>query len=139
MFGWFSEAIARAFALEPRAELLVGDLDRDGAAQSRVDRAKDFAHAAFAELVFDAVWTQARARSQCDGRRVLEKVEGVLDGGPIEEFAPVALREQQLDFMAQFGICPRQQRRALVGGRFTRSMIELFNLPEPLRAHGVKL
>ena len=47
-----------------------------------------------------------------------------------------ALREQQLDFMAQFGICPRQQRRPLVGSRFTRSMVELFDLPEPFRAHG---
>ena len=60
----------------------------------------------------------------------------MLDGGPIEEFAPVALREQQLDFIAQFGICPRQQRRPLVRSRFTRSMIELFNFAEPLRAHG---
>jgi hypothetical protein len=57
----------------------------------------------------------------------------VLEGGPIEEFTPVALREQQLDFMAQFGICPRQKRRPLVGSRFTRSMVELFNVPEPLR------
>jgi hypothetical protein len=48
-------------ALEPLAELLLCGLDRDGAAQSRVDRAKHVAHAAFAELVFDAVWTQARA------------------------------------------------------------------------------
>ena len=62
----------------------------------------------------------------------------MLDGGLIEEFAPFALREQQLDFMAHFGVCPRQQRRPLVGSCFTRSMIELFNVPEPLRAHGVK-
>ena len=52
------------FALEPCAELLVGDLDRHGAAQPRVDRAKDLPHAAFAELVFDAVGTQARAGRQ---------------------------------------------------------------------------
>src|SRR4029453_3408005 len=89
------------FALETRTELLLCDLDGDGAAQSRVDRAKDFAHAAFAELVFDAVGPQARGRSQWDGRRVVEKVDGVLDGGSIEEFAPIALREQQLAFMAQ--------------------------------------
>ena len=47
-------------ALETGAELLVSGLDGDGAAQSRVDRPKDFAHAAFAELAFDAVRPQAK-------------------------------------------------------------------------------
>ena len=45
----------------------------------------------------------------------------MVDGRLIEDFAPGTLREQQLDFMAQFGVCPRQQRRPLVGSRFTRS------------------
>ena len=78
-------------ALETGAELLVSDLDGDGAAQSRVDRPKDLAHAAFAELAFDAVWTQARARSQCRRPRSSSSFGGVLDGGPIEEFAACAL------------------------------------------------
>ena len=51
-------------ALEAGAELLVGELDGDGAAEARVDGAKDFAHAALAELAFDLVWSQASARGQ---------------------------------------------------------------------------
>jgi hypothetical protein len=62
----------------------------------------------------------------------------VLDGGPIEEFPAFALREQQLDFMPKFRVRPRQQRRSLVVRRFTRGMVELFNLAEPLRAHLVE-
>ena len=38
------------FALEPRAELLLRDLDRNGAAQPRVDGARDVAHTAVITL-----------------------------------------------------------------------------------------
>ena len=61
----------------------------------------------------------------------------MLDRGPIEEFGPILLREQQLDFVSQFGVGLRQQRRPLVGGRFTGRMIERLDLSEPLRVHGM--
>jgi hypothetical protein len=44
-----------------------------------------------------------------------KQLRGVLDGGPIQEFAAAGLREQQLYFAAQFGIGLGQQRRALAG------------------------
>ena len=130
------------FAGEPAQGLrfageLVGDeLESHEAAQARVLGLVHDAHAAFAELVFDAEGTQPRARFQLDGRSVLEQVRGVLDRGPIEEFGPILLREQQLDFVSQFGVGPLQQHRPLVGGRFTGRMIERLDLAEPRRIHG---
>ena len=52
---------------------------------------------------------------------------------------PVRSDEQRLDFAAQFGVGLRQQRRALLGGRLASRMIELFDLPQTLRAHGVEI
>ena len=60
----------------------------------------------------------------------------VLDGRPIQEFAGGGLREQQLYFAAQFGICLGQQRRAFLGGRLASRMVELFNLLETIWGHG---
>ena len=63
------------------------------------------------------------ARSQSGDGRILQQFRGVLDGGPIQEFAAAALREQRLDFAAQFGIGLGQQRRALLRGRLASRMV----------------
>lgn len=43
-------------AVETGVKLLVGELDGDGPSEARVDSAKNFAHSAFAELLFNTVW-----------------------------------------------------------------------------------
>ena len=138
MWGWFSDEIARASRSKRSLNCSLSDLDGDGAAQSRVDRPKDLAHPALAELAFDTVGPQARAHSQSGESRILQQLRGVLDGRPIQEFA-AWLCEQRLYFAAQFGIGFGQQRRALLDGSLASRMVELFNSPEMLRGNIVRV
>lgn len=127
------------FPLEPRAELLPGDLDRDSATQSCVDRAEDFAHATFAELVVDGVGTEARSHIQGNGHRTFQQVAGVLEDRTIQELGAGPIRQKRLDLVAQLGVCSRQQRRPLLGRCFMRCVIERFDKAEPVRTHGAAM
>jgi hypothetical protein len=57
-----------------------------------------------AQFSLDLVWIEASAAGQCGDSRIRQQFGGVLDSGPSQEFAATRLREQQLDFTAQFGI-----------------------------------
>ena len=48
------------FALEPRAELVAADLDRDGALQTRIARGEHVAHATCADRVQEFVGAETR-------------------------------------------------------------------------------
>jgi hypothetical protein len=48
---------------------------------------------------------------------------------------PSALHKKQLQFAAQFGICPGQQCRTLTGSGLENRVIQLFDLPETVWSH----
>ena len=61
MLGWFKVGDGAGFALEPFAESFRGNLDSNIAAEARVARAVDFAHAALADGLQDFVRTESLA------------------------------------------------------------------------------
>src|SRR5579883_789357 len=99
------------FPLEAVAEPRIRDFDRDSAAQSRVHRAKHFAHAAFAEFGFDAVRPQARSRSE-PGDRLVAQFRCAGHCGPLQK-ATFCLRQKLLYFAAHFWLCLGEQSLAL--------------------------
>ena len=73
MFGWFRDASVWASRVKPRQPVGIvregvrENLERDIAIQLRIARAKDLAHAAFADRRGDVVGAKARAGGKCQG------------------------------------------------------------------------
>ncbi len=65
------------FALEPAAELLVGCLDGDLAAEARVEGLEDVAHSAFADTADDLIGADLGTR----GPRIKKKTGGQVEDG----------------------------------------------------------
>src|SRR5262249_42340162 len=98
--GMIQRGNGASFTLEALNELLLRDLNRDGAAQARIYRPKDLAHTACAELAFDTVWPQAHPHGEFGDRWIVEQLRDVLDGRTLQEFSASTLCEKRLYFAA---------------------------------------
>src|SRR5262249_41152908 len=109
--------------------------DRDGASQSRVGRSKDLAHAALAQLAFDAIWSQRRPRSQSSESRVIPQVGSILERGAVEKFAASLLHQKRFHFATHLRMGFLQQRGALLSADLASRVVQLFDLLKTLRIH----
>ena len=123
------------FPPEALNELLLRDLDGDSAAQSRVDRSIDFAHAALAELALDTIWPEECPGRQHRGLPILCQTRTGPTGRPVQKDILRLPGQQQFDFAAHVGIGFSQQRRALHRRPLASRMVQLFNLMETLWGH----
>jgi hypothetical protein len=126
-------------AFETRVEPLVSDLDGDGAAQSRIHRTKHLAHAAFAELAFDAVWPEECPGRHHRGVRIVHQSRTGLDDRPVQKQILGMTGQQRFDFAAQFGLRSREQRRPLFGRSLLYRMEQRFDLTQSFRRHARRL
>ena len=86
-------------AREAVAEPPVDELDGDGPSETRIDGAKDFAHAALADFAFHLVGSEASAGLQRGHCRILRQ-----RGRAVENHLIVLACQERFDFAAQLGI-----------------------------------
>ena len=128
---WNKHVLDDRIALEALAELLVGDVDGDSPAQSRVASAKHLPHVARAQGRFDLVWSQQRADRHLRDPLLGQEAGRDLQRWPLHDIPGAALCQRRLHLAAKLFIAtPGFCHEVFALSRLARPgrVIQLFDL-----------
>jgi hypothetical protein len=100
----------------------VRNFDGNSAAQPGVDGTKDRAHSAFAQLAFDAVWSQGRSSRRHRRLCILQQSRADLNNGAVQKQIVGLPGQQRFHFAAHVRVRPCEQGRSLFGRSLAHRM-----------------